>query len=111
VKSALEAGLKVVDLLSFGLGIEGDLGVVLQGKLFGAEELGLGSTVWDVNPILSEASFEDSWASWCLSFRNLNFLPLIGLAVLSFCDSTSLTPTEPPLILLLRDMSVVVGLC
>ena len=48
VDSTLEAGLKVVDLLSFGLGIERQLGVVLQGKLFGAEELGMGGGIVDV---------------------------------------------------------------
>jgi hypothetical protein len=44
----LKAGLKVVDLLSLGLGIERQLGVVLQGKLFGAEEFGLGGGIVDV---------------------------------------------------------------
>jgi hypothetical protein len=49
VDSTLEAGLKDVDLLSLGLGIEPELGVVLQGKLFGAEELGLGGGIIDVS--------------------------------------------------------------
>jgi hypothetical protein len=45
VDSGLKAGLKVVDLLSFGLGIERQLGIVLQGKLFGAEEFSLGGGI------------------------------------------------------------------
>jgi hypothetical protein len=49
VDSTLEAGLKVVDLLSLGLGIERQLGVVLQGKLFGAEEFSLGGGIADVS--------------------------------------------------------------
>jgi len=48
VDSTLKADLEVVDLLSLGLGIERQLGVVLQGKLFGAEELGFGGRVWEV---------------------------------------------------------------
>jgi hypothetical protein len=44
----LEAGLKVVDLLSFGLGTERQLRVVLQRKLLGAEELSHGRSIGDV---------------------------------------------------------------
>ena len=36
VDSTLEAGLKAVDLLSLGLGMERQFGVALQRKLFGA---------------------------------------------------------------------------
>ena len=50
VDSTLEAGLKVVDLLGFGPGVERQFRVVLQRKLFGAEELSLGGTIWDVGP-------------------------------------------------------------
>jgi hypothetical protein len=48
VDSTLKAGLKVVDLLSLGVCIERQLGVVLQGKLFSAEELSLGGSIVDV---------------------------------------------------------------
>jgi len=65
VDSALEAGLKVVDLLSLGLGVEGELGVVLQGKLFGAEELGLGGGIVDVSANRLGSLVEDSWICCC----------------------------------------------
>ena len=48
VDSTLEAGLKDVDLLSLRLGIERELGIVLQRKLFGAEELSLGGGIGNV---------------------------------------------------------------
>jgi hypothetical protein len=44
----LKAGLKVVDLLSLGLGMERQSGVVLQGKLFGAEQFSLRGGIVDV---------------------------------------------------------------
>jgi hypothetical protein len=49
VKGGLEGRLKKVDLLSLGLGVERHLGVVLQGKLFGAEEFSLGGGIADLS--------------------------------------------------------------
>jgi hypothetical protein len=68
----LEAGLKVVYLLSLGLGVERQLRVVLQGKLFGVEELGLGGGIVDVGAkkALAEAcdgriSLQEACATRC----------------------------------------------